>query len=236
MGSIPGWAKGLRILAIVLMGITAFFTLASGAGTVCVALAAERFGEAMAALVPYKGVYLFFVVVTLAVGVMGVRAMVMLIRGRKGAIRFTLSTLVAGILVGGIHIIVSRALRGKSMPTDPVVYTTLLTLLLFLILRLPPLREKINFEQSEQGSPTNLIAAAITLVSCGILALTISIWAGPSHTFEPGGINWADAWATFMNILGASLCLAGVVIFLDGKYGLRQRWHRAQRQVRVTSP
>lgn len=236
MNPIPGWAKGLRNLAIVLMGITTFFTLSSGAGTVCVALAAERFGEAMAPLVPYKWVYLLFVILTLAVGVMGVRAMVMLVRGRKGAFHFTISTLIAGILVGGIHITVSRALRSKSMPTDPVVYTTLLTLVLFLILRLPPLREKIDFEKGEQGAQTNTLAAAITLLACGILALAIPVWAGPSHTFDSTGINWANAWATFMNAFGALLCLAGLVILVDQKYRLGRFRNRIQYQIQVPLP
>jgi|GEM_PF-152361 len=222
MSSPSGWLKVLRFLAIVLMGITAFLTLASGAGTVCVALAAERW-ESMASIAPFKWLYLLFVILTLAIGVMGVRATVMLVRGRKGVMRFTISTLIAGIVVGGIHILVSRALRGNSMPTDPVVYLTILTLLLFLILRTPAVRQKVDFEQPQSGSPTNTLAAAITLSACGILALTIPLWAGASHTFEAGGINWANAWATLMNALGALLCLGSFATLLEGKLSLQQR-------------
>lgn len=223
MNSNPGWAKGLRILAIVLMGITAFFTLASGAGTVCVAFAAERFGDSMAPLTPYKWLYVLFVILTLAIGVMGVRATVMLVRGRAGAVRFAILTLIAGIVVGGIHIIVSRALRGKSMPTDPVVYTTLLTLLLFLILRTPALRAKVDLERPRNDSSTHTLAAAITLLACGLLALTVPLWAGASHTFEVGGINWANAWPTLMNTTGALLCLGGIALFLEMRFHLSQR-------------
>lgn len=232
MSSNSGWAKALRFLAIVLMGITAFLTLASGAGTVCVALAAERW-EAMAPIAPYKWLYVLFVILTLAIGVMGVRATGMLVRGRKGAVRFSIFTLLAGIVVGGIHILVSRALRGKSMPTDPVVYFTLLTLLLFLILRTPALRQKVDFERPQSGSPTNTLAAAITLSACGVLSLTIALWAGASHTFEAGGTNWANAWSTLMNTLGALLCLSGFVTLLAEKFALQQRlpgiWWRQRR-------
>lgn len=234
MSSNSGWAKALRFLAIVLMGITAFLTLASGAGTVCVALAAERW-EAMASIAPYKWLYLLFVILTLAIGVMGVRATGMLVRGRKGAVRFSIFTLLAGIVVGGIHILVSRALRGKSMPTDPVVYITTLTLLLFLILRTPAVRQKIDFERPQSGSSTNTLAAAITLSACGVLALTIPLWAGASHTFEVGGINWANAWATLMNTLGALLCLGGFVILLAQKFALQQRLLGIRRKRRAIS-
>lgn len=235
MRSISGWIKVLRILAIALMGITAFLTLASGAGTVCVAVAAERW-ESMAPIAPYKWLYLLFVILTLAIGVMGTGATVMLVRGRKGAVRFTISTLLAGIVVGGIHILVSRALRGKSMPTDLVVYLTILTLLLFLILRTPAVRQKIDFKQPQSGSSTNTLAAAITLAACGILALTIPLWAGASHTFEAGGTNWANAWSTQMNTLGALLCLGGFVTLLEEKFCLQQRLLGIRRQRRAILP
>jgi hypothetical protein len=41
--------------------------------------------------------------------------------------------LAAGILVGGMHMAASRALRGSSMPVDLVVYTTVLTLVVFML-------------------------------------------------------------------------------------------------------
>lgn len=233
MQTVPSWAKGLRILAIVLMGITAFLTLASGAGTVCVALAAERW-ESMAPLAPYKWLYLTFVVLTIAVGVMGIRAVRMLLGGRKGAFRFTLLTLVSGILIGAIHILVSRALRGKSMPTDPVVYITLFTLFLFLTLRLPAVWEKIDFEQPKNGSAGDSLAAAITLAACGILTFALPSFAAPSHTFEAGGVNWANAWATGMNLLGSFLCLAAFLVLLAAKTNWRSDWERVQRQIRAT--
>jgi hypothetical protein len=49
-----GWAKILRILGIIFMGITAIFTLMAGIGTTCVAFAAEKFSASMALIAPYK--------------------------------------------------------------------------------------------------------------------------------------------------------------------------------------
>lgn len=54
-------------------------------------------------------------------------------------------TLVLGILVGGIHMAVPRYLCCSSMPVDVVVYTTALTFIVFLILRIPSIWVGVNF-------------------------------------------------------------------------------------------
>jgi hypothetical protein len=72
----------LRYVAIVLMSLTAAFTVLSGVGTTCVALAAEKFGS-MSVLAPYKWLYMLFVIFTLAVGILGIRSSIMLIKGRR---------------------------------------------------------------------------------------------------------------------------------------------------------
>jgi hypothetical protein len=201
--------KFLRFLAIVLMGLTAAFTLLSGVGTTCVALAAENY-DSMAAIVPYKWLYVLFVLFTTATGVLGVRAVVMLVKGRVNAYRAALIALVLGILIGGIHMAVSRSLRGSSMPVDPVVYTTGLTLIIFLLLRLPGVREKVSIERGE-GDAENIgpKAAAISLLLSGALTLSVAYWAGPTHIMN-GGINYADAFHVPMTIAGWGLILSGI--------------------------
>lgn len=204
------FGKVLRIVGIVLMGITAAFTLMGGAGTTCVALAAEKFGERMAPLAPYKWLYILFVLVTLAVGVMGVRAVILLIKGRPNAYRFTITTLALGTLVGVIHMAVSRSLRGSSMPVDGVVYMTVLTLVVFLVFRIPAIWQAVNFEKPspDQDLPRN--AAAITLLFSSLLTLTVQVWAGPTHMMD--GVNYADAWHTQLTLLGWALGLLGVLL------------------------
>ena len=56
----PRPSKILRGVAVTLMDITVVVTLLAGAGTTCVAFAAEKFGS-MAGLVPYKPLYIAFV-------------------------------------------------------------------------------------------------------------------------------------------------------------------------------
>lgn len=184
------WAKTLRILGILLMSLTAAFTLMGGAGTSCVALNPTGFGDTFAPLAQVQWLYILFVLLGVAIGVMGVRVVVLLVKGTKNAYRCTLIALVAGILVGGIHMAVSRALRGSSMPVDAVVYTTVLTLIVFLLFRIPAIWQGVNFENPAGDKKTGKHAAAIALAASGLLTLTIQFLMAPTHTI--GGVNYAD--------------------------------------------
>ncbi len=200
-------SKLLRVIAIVLMGLTAVFTLLGGAGTVCVALAAEKFGEKMALIAPYKWLYILFVLATLAIGVMGVKALILLIKARPGSYRAALTVLIAGAVIGVIHMTASRLIRGASMPVDAVVYTTLLTLIFFLILRIPAIWNAIGLEKAAGDKDLPRNAAAITLMITALLTLTVQYWAGPTHIF--GGVNYADAWHNQLAVMGWGLMVLG---------------------------
>jgi len=203
-----GWAKTLRILGIIFMGITAIFTLMAGIGTTCVAFAAEKFSASMALIAPYKWLYILFVVFTSAIGVMMIRATIMIIKSKDKAYRYALFTLILGIVIGLIHIIASRAIRGKSMPTDGVVYMNVLTMIIFLVFRIPALWKEIDFSRPS-GKDSSRLGAAFTLLLCGIAVLTAPLWGAATHTFIPGGTNWANAWPLQLNLIGTILCLAG---------------------------
>ena len=227
-------AKFLRVLGIILMGITAAFTLLGGAGTTCIALAAENFGAKWAPLVPYKWLYILFVLVTLAIGVMGVRAVVLLIQGKANAYRYTLIALILGMVVGVIHMAVSRSLRGGSMPVDGVVYMTVLTLIVFLVFRIPAIWQGVNFEKPSNNPDLPRNAAAITLLFSSLLLLTVQFWAGPTHMFE--GINYADTWHTQLTILGWMLCVCGVGLLSVAPVKRLVRSQGASRQETGTKP
>jgi hypothetical protein len=204
------WAKLLRIVGIVFMSLTALFTLLGGAGTSCVALNPTGFGDSFTQIARFQWLYILFVLVTVAIGVMGVRGVVLLVKGRKNAYRYSLIALLAGTVVGVIHMAFSRALRnGSSMPVDMVVYTTVLTLIFFLLIRIPQVWQGVNFEKPEGEKKTGQQAAAIALGVCGILSLTIQFLMAPTHTI--GGINYADVWHTSLTFLGLVLILGGVV-------------------------
>jgi hypothetical protein len=188
------------------MSLTALLTLMGGAGTSCVALDPTGFGDRFAGIAPFQWLYILFVVVTLAIGVIGVRTVVGLVRGRKDSYRDSLITLAAGTVVGVAHIAASRLLRGGSMPVDVVVYTTIVTLVVFLLFRAPGIRQRVDFETPEGGSGIAPHAATIALAACGALALTIQFPMAPTHTIA--GLNYADSWHWAMTILGFVLILA----------------------------
>jgi len=221
------WGKTLRFIGILLMGITALFTIAGGLGTTCVALNPTGFGESMAALAPFQWLYVLFVIVTTAIGIMAARAVFLLAKGRANSYRYAVIALVLGIVVGIIHMLVSRSLRGKSMPVDGVVYTTVLTLIVFLIFRIPKIWQGVDYTSGGSGDKTGKMAAAITLLVTGILALTVQYWAGPTHTWD--GTNWAAAFRVTSTMLGIGLCLSGAgLLFLPEKVNLRASRHIVQ--------
>ncbi len=207
-----GWAKVLRIIGIVFMSLTAAFTLMGGAGTSCVALNPTGYGPKFAGIAPFQWLYLLFVIVTLAIGAMGVWAIVLLKRGKSHAYRYTLITLIAGALVGIIHMVASRQLRGGSMPVDMVVYTTIVTLILFLLFRIPAIWQGVNYARPEGSATSGPQAAAIALGACGLLALMIQFLMAPTHTI--GGVNYADVWHTSLTTIGLALIAWGLGLFL----------------------
>jgi hypothetical protein len=202
------WAKMLRIVGIVLMSLTALFTLMGGAGTTCVALNPAGFGGKFAGIAPFQWLWILFVLVGLAAGVMGVRAVVLLIKGTRNAYRYAFIALIIGTVINAIHLYASRLLRGGSLPVDMVLYTNVLTLVIFLLLRIPGIWQAVDFEKPAGEKKTGRQAAAIALASCGLLALTIQVWMAPTHVIN--GINYADVWHVAMTGIGLVLILAGI--------------------------
>jgi len=215
------WAKTLRIIGIVLMSLTAAFTLLGGAGTSCVALKPKGWGPKFATIAPYQWLWIVFVLVGLAAGVMGIRAVVLLVKGRKNAYRYSLIAILIGTVINVIHLFASRALRGSSMPVDAVLYTNVLTLIIFLLFRIPGIWQGVNFEKPDGDKKTGKNAAAIAMGATGLLVLTIQFLMAPTHTI--GGINYADVWHVSLSIIGGLLILTGIVTTLYTEFILPRR-------------
>ncbi len=218
------FAKVLRFIGIVLMALTGGFTLLGGIGTSCAALFPTRFGS-MVALAPFQWLYILFVLTGIAIGVWGIRATVKLVKGAPDSYKMSLQALVAGVVIGFIHIYMSRMLRGKSMPVDAVVYTTVLTLIVFLLFRIPGIWQAVNFDKG--GS--NRTAGGAAAIILGALTLTIQHTMASTHTW--GGVNYADAFNAGMTIAGIGLLLlgAGVLVSVDqvrvwaGRFKVQER-------------
>jgi hypothetical protein len=201
--------KFLRFLGILFMGITAAVTLLGGVGTTCVALNPSSY-DSMKAIAPYQWLYILYVLIGVGLGIMGIRSVIQLIKGKPRAEDTALIILIAGVMVGGIHMVTSRALRGSSMPVDGVVYITLLTLILFLVFRLPKVREMDLFQNSTDVENDN--AGGVTAVVIGLLVLGVQHWAGPTHMLN--GTNFADAFHGAMLIIGSASILLGSILII----------------------
>ena len=207
-----GFAKFLRFIGIALMALTGGFTLLGGIGTSCAALFPTRY-ESMTPLAPFQWLYILFVLTGIAIGVWGIWAAIKLVRGAPDSYRMSMQALLAGVIIGGFHIYMSRLLRGKSMPVDAVVYMTALTLVVFLLFRIPAIWQGVNFDKSDRG--TNNLAGGAAAILLGILTLTIQYTMGSTHTW--GGVNYADAFNTGMTLTGLLLLLLGAGIFAGKK-------------------
>ena len=211
------WAKIVRITGIILMSATGAFTLLGGAGTSCVAFDPRGFGPAFMKIAPMQWLYVVFVVVTTIIGIMGIRAVFQLVKGNKKAYSNSLIALILGTAISVIHVVTSRSLRGASMPVDAVMYTNILTLVFFLIIRIPSIWEAVNYEKETSDSKEAGGAAAIVM---GFLILSIPFLMSSTHTI--GGINYANVWYPIMNTIGGVLVAFGAVrLLLPEKFAHR---------------
>jgi hypothetical protein len=205
------FAKFLRFIGILLMGLTGGFTLLGGIGTTCAALFPTKY-ESMTALAPFQWLYILFVIAGIAIGLWGIWAAIKLVKGTSDSYVMSLQALIAGVLIGGFHIYMSQMLRGKSMPVDAVVYTTVFTLAVFLILRIPFIWQGVDF--GKDNTKNNLPAGGASAIMLGLMTLTIQYTMSSTHTW--GGVNYADAFNTSMTVIGVGLLLLGAGLFISG--------------------
>lgn len=209
-------AKILRFVGIVLLALTAGFTILGGVGTGCAAFDPLNpdWADTMGALAQAQWLYVFYVVSGVAIGIAGIRSVVMLIKGSPKAYRDALIVLVAGVVIGVIHIITSRALRGKSMPVDMVVYVTAFTLVIFLLFRIPAIWQGVNFDKGAGKNEHMAGGAAAILV--GLMTFTIQYTMAATHTWS--GVNFANAFNLSMTLIGTGcLILGGILLFLAAR-------------------
>jgi hypothetical protein len=206
------FAKILRFIGIVLMSLTAGLTLLGGIGTGCAAFAPNNpsWAESMGPIAQMQWLYIFYVLAGVALGIAGIRAVVLLIKGDPNAYRDTLVILIAGLVIGVIHIMTSRMLRGGSMPVDMVVYATALTFVIFLFFRIPPIWQGVDFAYGK--GKHNQVAGGTAAIVLGLVILTIQYTMAPTHTWNE--VNYANEFNAIMTVSGTICLLIGGAIFL----------------------
>lgn len=205
--------KVLRIIAIVFMGLTAAMNLLGGIGTVCAAFLTKNFPP-MWALLEYQWLYQIVMIVTILIGLANVWLMIRLIKGAPKAYRNALILLAAGTVVAGVQMFASLALRGKAVPANMKLYMNLITLVLYLLLGLPGLREKVDF--SGAGDPgSQASASGLAAILAGVAVLSVSFWVGESHVYQ--GTNWT-------HVLKGPLMGGGLALLTMGGLLLLASW------------
>ena len=205
--------KTLRIIAIVFMGLTAAMNILGGIGTVCAAFLTKKFPP-MWALLDYQWLYQSLMIVTIIVGIAGVWATIVLIRGRATAYRNALIVLVIGSVLGAIQYYASMTLRGSATPANMKFFINAFTLLFFLLLKLPSLRDRVDFTKPGDEE-TQATTSGLTAVVTGLFVLTTSIWAEPSHSIIEGE-NW-------VLVLQGQLIATGILLTIVGIRSLLRR-------------
>ena len=202
--------KILRILAILFMSFAVALTLLGGIGSTCAAFLTANFAS-MSPLLPYRCLYQLLVVTSVLVGVWGIRALIGLVKGKAWAFRESILVLVIGGVSALTQIIASRTLRGSSMPTDVRLYATVLALIVFLILRLPGIWEKVQFNRQHENLKGS--AGGLVMINLGLTVLTVHLWAAPSHIFD--GLNYANVWNLPLTVAGAILMIFGFSLTIN---------------------
>ncbi|HMN13834.1 MAG TPA: hypothetical protein PKD55_16090 [Bellilinea sp.] len=217
-------SKGLRLLAIIVLAFSAVFTLLAGIGTTCVAFNPTGYGPSFSKIAPLQWLWVLFVIVGIVSGIAGIMSIVHIIRNKQGGYKFALTVLAVQTLLNLIHLIASRAIRGSSMPVDPILYTNVIALLVFLI---PGVRDALRVGDTAttvEDAQVNKAAAAISLLVTGLLVLTIQYWMAPTHVIE--GINYADVWHNNFLLAGGGMIILSAVLGASWLAG-RTRVHAA---------
>jgi hypothetical protein len=94
------------------------------------------------------------------------------------------------------------------------VYTTLLTLIIFMIFKIPAIWQGVDFTKAKTSD--NKKAGGAAAMMMGLFTLTVQYTMGATHTW--GGVNYADAFNTSMTVIGIGLLLFGAGIFVSLKY------------------
>jgi hypothetical protein len=200
----------LRIIAIVLMALATIFNLLGGIGTSCVALSPTKWGPDMAKPASMQWLYILLMVSATVFAAWGIVVTVALARGKMNAYRDALIVLVASMVIAGVQTFVSIALRGKGAPQNMRFYLTTLVVIVFLLLRLPPVWKRIRgFTGGGKGDFATPAGSAA--FAGGLVALATPLWAGPTH-IGPDGAQWVNVIRTPLLLGGALTALAGIAL------------------------
>lgn len=199
------FGKILRIIGIILMGLTSALMVLGGIGTICIAFWPEKY-PSLVMMIPYKPIYQVAAILTIIGGLFGIWMTIKLRRFNEKNFQYAVLILLLSLATAGVKMYFSNKVRGSVAPTNIRFDLTLFTLAYLLIMRIPGIWEKVRSARKEgNGGNTGVAVASII---AGVLTLTVQFWAGPTHTFN--GVNYADTWHGEMLVAAWALIVLGV--------------------------
>ena len=185
MSANSSFAKFLRSLGIVLMAFTGGFTLLGGIGTTCAALFPTKY-DSMVALAPFQWLYILFVLTGILLGVMGIRATIMLIRAADKSYRDALDSPIVVIVSTIIPLSLATGLVWQHLASFRTSYLifAIIGFLAIVLTRSLPMPGKL---------PTILLAIVhgIAGMTIFLLPIVLSIQSKTPPLFSLVGIGGA---------------------------------------------
>jgi len=204
--------KLLRAGAIMLAALAAGFTLIGGAGTSCIAWNAGSYGNAFAAFVPYMPIYQLFVYINAVTGLFGLWLVYRLLRGGRRAYGGMLAILCIYLITAGIQMWYSSMLKETSFldtaPNSMRFYVYALTLIVFSVIKLPGLRNIVDFTAPWRNPKSGAAAGGMAAIAIGALSLATPAWASANHLL--GGENLVYVMIVPLTVIGGLALAIGL--------------------------
>ncbi len=219
----------LRTVAIIFLGLTAAMNLLGGIGTTCAAFGFTReYRIAFADLHDFKWLYQTLVITTVLIGIAGAWATYALAKGKEKAFRNAMIILVIGTVLGAVQFIASMQLRGEATPANVKFLANALTLIVFLVIRIPSIWQHVDFT-TQDDQIDGATAGGFAAIVAGLVVLSVPTWAGASHTYQ--GTNWVLVLQRPLEITSLILLTGGALLLgWVGFQVVRQELAKAKRE------
>jgi hypothetical protein len=213
--------KIMRVIALVLMGTTAIFTLLGGVGTACVAWNAS-FYPPFKMFTPYMPTMQLLVYISVFAAMLLLVSTYALVRGDKWSWLGSVILLAIGMGAAAYQMYVSSTLRYTSFfntaPTNMRFYISLITLVYMLVIRIPTVWQKVDLFGPWRGKGSRATGGGLAALMAGIVAVTTPLWAGETHMLD--GYNLVNYFEVPLMVLAWSLLILGLGLILCSGMGI----------------
>ncbi len=228
-------AKTLRIIAIVLLGATAFMTLVGSVGTVCVAFNAELYGRAFQQYIEHATLYQVLTFAGLLLAIASIIATYALAVRDKWAYKGAVIILVLILAQVSIKLFNTWSISGA--PFAPVLVRFMLvivTLAYFLVIRIPGIWSKIGgFTGSSGGSRSTV--AGIAAITGGAALMLTPLMAYPSHMVEGASLVTYQPILIPLLLVGGHLVMMGITMLVMSAFNISHKQIAVWLRKRITS-